>query len=167
MVSREVELPAGIRGRLFLNSMPGTYERDEPLEEAFAEARNRGETHTVRLAPMDEVESKSPSYAEAIRQGRLPWREVACEIPDGGIPGDEDAFLAVVGDTADALVSGEHVLVHCGAGVGRTGTFAICVLLALGLERDEAERRVDRAGSRPENELQRALVHRLAGRLLR
>ncbi len=164
MVFREVELPAGIRGRLFLHSMPG---RCEALEEAFAEARNRGVTHTVRLAPMDEVESKSPSYAEAIREGKLPWEEAACEIPDFGIPSDEDAFLAVVGDTAEVLVSGGHVLVHCGAGIGRTGTFAICVLLALGLDREEAERRVKQAGSGPETEAQRALVHRLAGRLVR
>lgn len=159
---REVQLPEGVAGRLFLHSMPG---RCEPLDEAFAEARNLGVTRAVRLAPLDEAERKSPSYAEAIREGSLPWTEAVCEIEDYGTPPDEEAFLAAVRETAAALRAGERVLVHCGAGVGRTGTFAICVLLALGLEQEEAQRRVNRAGSRSETPEQEALVDRIARRL--
>lgn len=159
---RRVELPDGVGGRLFLHSMPG---RNEPLGEAFAEARKLGVTRAVRLAPFHEVERKSPAYAGAIRDGSLPWTEAVCEIEDYGTPADEEAFLTAVRETAAALRAGERVLVHCGAGVGRTGTFAICVLIALGLEQDEAQRRVNRAGSRPETPEQEALVDRIARRL--
>jgi protein-tyrosine phosphatase len=32
----------------------------------------------------------------------------------------------------------EHLLMHCAAGIGRTGTMATCLLMELGMGRDEA-----------------------------
>ncbi|GAB3669793.1 protein-tyrosine phosphatase family protein [Ramlibacter alkalitolerans] len=49
------------------------------------------------------------------------------------------------------------VLLHCAAGMGRTGT-AACVLKALGLATPEALQRVRDAGSNPQNAEQSGLV---------
>jgi protein tyrosine/serine phosphatase len=51
------------------------------------------------------------------------------------------------------------VLMHCAAGLGRTGTAAACLLKALGLEAGEALQRVRDAGSNPQNAEQSGLVH--------
>ena len=59
---------------------------------------------------------------------------------------------------ADTVRAGGVVLVHCAAGIGRTGTAAACVLKALGLEADEALARVRSAGSNPQNAEQSGLV---------
>ncbi|MEO5672109.1 MAG: tyrosine-protein phosphatase, partial [Ramlibacter sp.] len=59
---------------------------------------------------------------------------------------------------ADALRRGDAVMMHCAAGIGRTGTTAACVLKALGLSNDEALQRVLDAGSNPENAHQSGLV---------
>ena len=55
--------------------------------------------------------------------------------------------------------AGDAVLLHCAAGLGRTGTAAACVLKALGLDAQEALQRVRDAGSNPQNAEQSGLVH--------
>ena len=54
------------------------------------------------------------------------------------------------------------MLVHCAAGFGRSGTVAVCTLVALGVGRREALERVatDRPGAGPEVGAQRELVVR-------
>ena len=65
------------------------------------------------------------------------------------------------------LAAGGHVLVHCGAGIGRAGTLAVCVLMEHGVGRDDALALVARhrpmAG--PEVGAQRELVDELAAAL--
>ena len=61
-------------------------------------------------------------------------------------------------DLAVALRRGESVLLHCAAGIGRTGTAAACVLKALGLPAQHALQRVRDAGSNPQNAEQSGLV---------
>jgi len=80
------------------------------------------------------------------------------EVADYGVPSDRQAFLEGARFVAESLRRGEKVLVHCGAGKGRTGMFAICVLMALGLAKEEAERKVKEAGSGPETPEQREFV---------
>ena len=48
---------------------------------------------------------------------------------------------------------------HCAAGIGRTGTLAVCVLLALGLGAAEARAAVRSAGSSPQTAAQEDIVH--------
>ena len=159
---RRVELPGEVIGELYLHSMPGRY---EPFERVVEEVRELRVGRVIRLAPLDEVERKSAAYFAAIREGRLPWVDEGVDVKDYGVPQDQEAFLEKARSVADGLRGGERVLVHCGAGVGRTGVFATCVLMALGLPRGEAERRVREAGSGPETEEQRMLLEWAEGLL--
>ena len=62
----------------------------------------------------------------------------AFPISDFGVPDDDDRFERSVLDAAQHLKASGHVLVHCGAGIGRTGMYAIAVLLALEIPRGTA-----------------------------
>ncbi|HXE47208.1 MAG TPA: tyrosine-protein phosphatase, partial [Ramlibacter sp.] len=68
------------------------------------------------------------------------------------------AFRREVQQIAAALRQGDAVLLHCAAGLGRTGSTAACVLKALGVPTEEALQRVRDAGSNPQNAQQSGLV---------
>ena len=61
-------------------------------------------------------------------------------------------------ELADDLKAGHTILIHCGAGVGRTGTMGAAVLMALGFTAKAALTTVNAAGSEPETKAQRALL---------
>jgi protein-tyrosine phosphatase len=152
---REVKLPGAVVGRLFLHSMPGRYE-------AYGDARQEiARCHIARvvcLAPLAEVQMKSPLYAQAIEAARLSWIQEIFPVADYGIPEDRETFWRLAQRLAAGLQRGERVLIHCGAGIGRTGTMAICVLLALGMTTDHAHATVRAAGSSLETAAQQEVI---------
>ena len=81
-----------------------------------------------------------------------------------GVPDDDAAFWQFADDLAALLKNGDAILMHCGAGIGRTGTMATAVLMALGVTRDAALRAVQAAGSHPETPSQRRLLESRDGR---
>jgi protein-tyrosine phosphatase len=95
----------------------------------------------------------------------LPWTQQLFGIPDYGVPHDATPFVNLAQGIAQALQLGERVLIHCGAGIGRTGTLAICVLMHLGVGRCEATEAVADAGAGPETMPQQGLVGWVADRL--
>lgn len=77
-------------------------------------------------------------FDEARRQGvRTLW----FPIPDGLPPLSMAASCVLVRELVGELTAGRRVIVHCYAGLGRSGTIAACVMVALGAT---AERAVDR-----------------------
>lgn len=152
---RMVDLPDDVPGRLFLYRMPGSL---EPLQRAIDEIRRRGISQVICLVPWHELEAKSPAYARLVTNGNAPWRQVMFPIVDFGVPSDRQRFLAFVVQMSQSLRAGDYILVHCAAGIGRTGLLASAVLVALGVPVDEAMQRVSAAGSYPERPEQVALV---------
>ena len=155
-----MKLPSGVAGRLFLGSMPGRYEVFREARQAIIE---HGIARVVCLVPADELLDKSPLYARAVREESVPWVHESFPIEDFEAPADREAFWALARRAATLLAAGETILVHCAAGIGRTGTLAVCVLLALGLSAAEARAAVRRAGSSPQTAAQEDIVHWAAG----
>jgi len=106
--------------------------------------------------------AEQEAWLDAELDGRALWHP----IPDLHAP-SFDATVTLVDDLVGRLRAGASLLVHCAAGIGRTGTIATCVLVALGVSADEATRTVAEArpGAGPEVGSQRDLVEQFAARL--
>lgn len=59
---------------------------------------------------------------------------------------------------ASRIRSGERVFVHCGAGFGRTGMFAVAVLMEMGYSYTDSLAEIRAVGSYPETAEQREFV---------
>jgi protein-tyrosine phosphatase len=159
---RLVSLPVELSGRLYLSAMPGRY---QPWAAARQALFGKGTHLIVALTPLTEIRLKSPDYARAIESRKLPWDLELFPIPDFGVPADRAGLLTLARSVATRLREGECVVVHCGAGIGRTGMLAVCVLLALGVELAEARQAVTEAGARCERPEQNELVAWVATQL--
>lgn len=73
-----------------------------------------------------------PGFEQALAESGLPWRHIP--IPDGGVPDRtfERAWAKAGREARDALRAGKLVVIHCRAGLGRTGTIAARLLAELG-----------------------------------
>lgn len=154
-VLRPVQLPPDVPGQLWLGAMPGRFGQ-WPAFEADAVRSRLG--LVVCLTPRSEVAELSPLYYAAVVAGRVPFRWQLVAMRNFGLPEDPASFRRDIQDIAAALRQGDGVLLHCAAGMGRTGTAAACVLKALGLDAAEALQRVRDAGSNPQNAEQSGLV---------
>lgn len=155
MSLRSVDLPSDVPGSLWLGAMPGRFEAWSTFE---AQAKRAQLTLVVCLTPRSELAELSPRYHTALTQGETPFRWLNLPMPNFGVPQDAAGFRRDVRDIAHALQRGEAVMLHCAAGLGRTGSTAACVLKSLGLSTEDALRRVRDAGSNPQNAQQSGLV---------
>jgi protein-tyrosine phosphatase len=155
MSLRPVLLPDAVPGQLWLGPMPGRFASWPEFE---AQAERSGLALVVCLTPREEVAELSPDYHAAVVAGRVGFRWLHSPMRNFGSPQDAAGFRQDVEQIATALRQGDAVMLHCAAGIGRTGTAAACVLKALGLPADEALQRVRDAGSNPQNAEQSGLV---------
>lgn len=159
---RPVNLHGQAPGRMFLAAMPG---RSGGIAADLDRIAARKIDAVLSLADPAEVIELSPDYAKAWTSGQgLPADRLSHPIPDFGIPQDMESYRNVTHQIAERLRRGDRVLVHCAAGIGRTGMTAIAVLCALGLDPDRARQRVADAGSGPETPAQKAFLQELVGK---
>jgi protein-tyrosine phosphatase len=130
----------GTPGRLGMTSAPGMWagsvggrwERDlavdmQALEEEY-------ETD-VLVSLMEDHEYRGYRIPELLEQNRFGSIEILrFAIEDMGVPqeAESEEFETFVQDVVQRLEQGQDVVVHCRGGLGRTGTLAACVLVALG-----------------------------------
>ena len=150
----EVPLPADIAGRLWLCG------RHAIGAGRFADAAMPWSA-VVCLCERHELAERYPAYVEWLDDptSNSTW----WPIPDMYAP-PVDVALPFIDRLVDRLSAGERLLVHCAAGIGRTGTAAVCVLIRLGVQPAEAEEIVGeaRALAGPEAGAQRCLIDDLA-----
>jgi protein-tyrosine phosphatase len=156
MELRRVILPTPVPGSLWLAAMPGRFEPWNAFEDR---AQRAALGLVVCLTPRSELAELSPAYHAAVAQGAMPFRWLNLPMRNFGLPEDRAAFEDGVRQIAQALRQGDAVMLHCAAGLGRTGSTAACVLKALGLDTREALQRVRDAGSNPQNAQQSGLVN--------
>ena len=148
---REVILPQGVKGNLYLHRMLG---RGESLSAVSQRIDGLNISRVLSLASLDEIKVHSPDYYELIQSQSYHWEQIIFPVADFDVPSDQNAFINLLKEETVFLRGGGNLLVHCGAGIGRTGTYAICQLMALGLAIDEAQKVVKAAGSFPETKEQ-------------
>jgi protein-tyrosine phosphatase len=156
MSLRPLPLPPEVPGRLWLGAMPGRFESWDAFQQ---EALRTQLGLVVCLAPRAEMAELSPEYHAALVRGGLDWRWMNVPMRNFGLPEDPAGFRRDIATIAQDLRNGGSVLLHCAAGLGRTGSAAACLLKSMGLDAATALRQVRAAGSNPQNAEQSGLVH--------
>ena len=96
--------------------------------------RAGGAAAVVCLCERHELSERYPAYVDWLKSDpRARW----VPIPDLHAP-DDDTALAVVASIASVVTSGQSVIVHCAAGLGRAPTMAMSAMVGLGADPDKA-----------------------------
>jgi protein-tyrosine phosphatase len=130
---------AGLPGKLGMTFAPGMktpsingrWERD--LEADMRKLQEGGADTLVSL--VEEHEYRDFGITELHEKDEVGGVEVLrFAIRDMGVPEEAQAedFEAMILNIVGRLEAGRNVVVHCRGGLGRTGTVAACVLVALG-----------------------------------
>lgn len=104
-----------------------------------------GASSLLCLCQEHELAARYPGYVTWLRTSG-PDRARWFPIPDLGVAPLPD-MLGLVEESTIRLRAGELLVAHCAAGIGRSGTFAAAVLVALGTGADDAVATV--AANRP------------------
>ena len=149
----QVPLPADHPGALWLC---GKHVVGPDPEAALARADDADVI--VCLSQPHEIDVRFPDYTAWLRAnqgGRALW----WPVPDLHAPPIDDARLWV-DELVARLGRGEGLIIHCGGGIGRAPTLAVCVLIALGATAADAVAHVaaHRPMAGPESGAQAELV---------
>ncbi len=112
--------------------MDGYWERN--LNADLLALREVHHTNTL-VSLMEEHEYRDFGIPELFEEDRIGGIEVLrFAIRDVSVPREAEAkeYRVLITTIIEHLKRGENVVVHCRGGLGRTGTVAACVLVALG-----------------------------------
>ena len=118
-------------------------------------------TVVVCLTERHELADRYPEYIEWLEKNPASSRWYA--TPDLHALGLSDT-LRTIAELNRLLDEGHHLLIHCGAGIGRAGTLATCLLMSRGSSASEALSIValHRPMAGPEAGAQRQLIEAVA-----
>jgi protein-tyrosine phosphatase len=133
----------GLPGRLGLACAPGL-SRDGQSEggarveeDLRAMVQVHGAAVLVTLLEETEIEHRlAPDFRERVLRAGLEL--ISFPVADGWVPSSVEAVSSLIARILHRMRSGRTVVVHCMAGLGRTGTVAACCLVARGRSPAEA-----------------------------
>jgi hypothetical protein len=151
----EIPLPPPANGRLWLCGKHAIGPDPEALLDRV------GADAVLCLTREPELADRYPGYVGWLR-AQPPTRVRWYPIHDLHAP-EFDEFTPLLDELVDRVVAGERLVVHCAAGIGRSGTVAVAMLVALGVRLDDALDHVrrHRPAAGPEVGAQLDLVRRL------
>lgn len=117
---------------MWAGSVGGRWERD--LAADMRELEKEHEAN-VLVSLMEDHEYRSYQISDLLEQDSIGNIEILrFAIEDMSVPqeAESEGFEAFVQDVVQCMEQGQNVVVHCRGGLGRTGTLAACVLVALG-----------------------------------
>lgn len=136
MVSTEmIEFPFGLPGRIFRSPMPfATFDIRDDLFRQYIE---KNISVVVMLAEEEEsIHATGINLKKFYKQKGM--KVIHLPIPDFGIP-DPKSLSQAVREVISAAEQGKNIVIHCYAGLGRTGMFAACIARQLqGVDGGEA-----------------------------
>src|SRR5262249_1548053 len=153
-----IELPFGFPGRVFRSPMPfGPYDLHGEVYDRFCEEQI---AVIVLLASDEACLHKTGCNLRALYL-KAGFQVLYLPIPDFSVPAKDDLEQTVQQTVAHAQ-AGHHIVIHCSAGIGRTGLFmAYLAKRCLGLSGAEVlqwvRRFIPRAVETPEQ--QRLVLH--------
>lgn len=102
----------------------------------------------VCLLEMAEIEEYGLQQEEALCQ-QTGMDFVHFPIADSHIPANAEAFRGLVNALHGKLQDGQNIVIHCRAGIGRTGVLAGCILVNDGMAGDDAIQQISGARGFP------------------
>ncbi len=136
-VPRDETVLPGLLGMTFAPGMKATGQQgrwDRDLKADLRVLRDDYGTDTL-VSVMEEHEYHGYGIPELFERDLIGDIEVLrFAIEDMNIPKEAEAeeYEALIRDIVERMRQGKNVVVHCRGGLGRTGTVAACVLVALG-----------------------------------
>lgn len=130
------ELPYGLAGTIYRSSLPFSPLFD-PGGLLLTEFLDAAIDTVVMLTPYEEV-LRLIGFDLAERYEQLGFEVIHAPVDDFSIP-TPNGFMGPIRETLQAAHKGRKIVIHCHAGLGRTGMFAACLAkVVFNLMGDEA-----------------------------